>query len=304
MTSVSGMRPPWRDRHGRLIPIKAVTLALVCLPAIILMGQLATGDLEPRELQALIHGTGLWTVRLMLVTLAITPFRVVLNWPKILLVRRLMGVTTGVYGLTHLALYCADQNFAPLHIALEIVQRMYLTIGFTALLGLTALTVTSTDTAVKRLGANWKRLHRLAYPIAVLMLLHFFMQSKANVGQAVFPTGVFLWLMLWRSIPMGWHSSLGAHVLIALLAGFGAAGLECAWYGLNTHIPVERVLLSNLNVAFGLRPPLWVGIAGLGVAALALVMRQIRPPRRAVPPPVRTPARHAAPPVGGSPEQA
>ena len=96
----------------------------------------------------------------------------------------MIGVSAACYAGVHLLLYAADQNWRPLAVVTEILVRAYLTIGFVALLGLATLAVTSTDGWVKRLGRNWKRLHKLAYGFAVLALNHFFLQSKADVSQA------------------------------------------------------------------------------------------------------------------------
>ena len=80
--------PPWRDRRGRLIPIKAVVLALCCVPGLWIIGEWLTGNLGPRTLNAAILETGLWTVRFFLITLLVTPLRALFNWPRALLVRR------------------------------------------------------------------------------------------------------------------------------------------------------------------------------------------------------------------------
>src|SRR5256885_6076125 len=99
--------------------------------------------------------------------------RRVLQWPRLILVRRMLGVAASAYGLAHISLYLADLKFDLAKAATEIALRIYLTIGFTALLGLAALAATSTDAMVRRLGARrWQRLHRLIYVIALLAVVH------------------------------------------------------------------------------------------------------------------------------------
>src|SRR5262249_54968887 len=150
-----------------------------------------------RALNDVIHGTGSWAVRWLMLTLAITPFARIVDWNRLLTVRRMVGLTALAYASVHLSLYIIDQKFRLLTVASEITLRFYLTIGFVALSGLIALGVTSTDGAMRRMGRRWKQLHRLVYPIGVLALLHFYIQTKANVAEPVFVSGLFVWLMIW-----------------------------------------------------------------------------------------------------------
>ena len=287
------MRMPWRDRHGRLLPIKAVVLGLAFLPGLVNAFWWWAGELGGRPLTELIHATGLWSVRFMLIALAITPFARMFDWSRLLLVRRMVGLTALAYAVLHLTLYIADQKFKLLFVAWEIVLRFYLTIGFVALLGLLALGVTSTDNAVRRLGRRWKQLHRLAYPIAVLGILHYFIQTKANVSEPVFVAGLYVWLMLWRPLPDAWQRPIrmrpigmrpigmhpiGMHpvaiyVALAIVTGIATVGLEFAWYGIATSIDPWRVLLANRSIDFGLRPAHWVFVVAVGVALLLPLRR-------------------------------
>ena len=183
------MRVPWRDRHGKFLKFKAAVLACMPIPGLVWAYWLIDGDLGGRPVNDVIHGFGSWTVRFLMLALAITPFARILEWPRLLTVRRMVGVTAAVYATVHFSLYIVDQKFNLLTVASEIVLRFYLAIGFVALSGLIALGVTSTDAAMKRMGKRWKQLHRLVYPIGVLALLHFFIQTKANVGEPVFVSG-------------------------------------------------------------------------------------------------------------------
>jgi sulfoxide reductase heme-binding subunit YedZ len=255
------------------LPIKAAVLPALFLPALVLGFWWATDALGGRPVHELILGFGLWTVRLVIVSLAVTPARAVFDWPKLLLVRRMVGVAALAYGLTHLSLYVVDQKFSLPTVVSEIVQRFYLTIGFVALLGLSVLGATSTDAAVRRLGRRWKWLHRSVYAIAALALLHYFIQSKANVSEAVMFAGFYVWLMAWRAMPAAWARQLVALVALTVVAAIAAAGIEFAWYALATGINPWRVLAANESVRFGLRPAHWVAVVGLGVALLAGTFR-------------------------------
>ena len=186
---------PWRDRHGRFLPLKAVVLAAGFIPGAVLAFWWANGMLGGRPVTEVIHGTGDWAIRYLLISLAITPAARVLNWPRLLLVRRIVGLTALAYALAHLTLFVVDQNFHLVIVASEIVRRFYLTIGFVVLLGLGVLGVTSTNGWAQRLGRWWKRLHRAIYVLGAIALLHYFIQSKANVSEPVFFSGLFVWLL-------------------------------------------------------------------------------------------------------------
>ncbi len=190
---------PWLDYSGRLSPLKLLVFAALFVPGAWIALALATGQLGAEPVKETLHQLGLWAVRLLLITLAVTPARTILQWPRLLLVRRMLGVAAFAYAVAHLLLYVAFEAFDLAKVASEIVLRLYLTIGLAALLGLAALAVTSTDGMVRRLGGRrWQRLHRLVYPIAVLALVHYFIQSKLEVYEPMVMDGLFLWLMGYR----------------------------------------------------------------------------------------------------------
>jgi sulfoxide reductase heme-binding subunit YedZ len=208
-----------------------------------------------------------------MISLAITPAARLLSWPRLLTVRRIVGLTALAYGAAHLSLYVVQENFHLLFVATEIVRRFYLTIGFITLLGLAALGWTSTDAWMRDLGRRWKVLHRSIYVLAVMALLHYFIQSKSKVSEPVFVSGLYVWLMLWRSLPMGWQRSVLALPLLAVLAALAAATIEFAWYGVATGISPWRVLAANETLRFGLRPAHYVALVGLAVTLLAAARR-------------------------------
>ena len=203
------MMVPWRDRRGRFLPFTAAVLAAVCVPGLLTAFWWTQDELGARPVTEAIHEIGLWAIRFVMIALAVTPLRAALDWGKLLLVRRMLGVTALAYAVVHFSLYIVQQNGNMAMVVSEIVHRFYLTIGFAVLLGLIALGITSTDSAVRRMGRWWKRLHRLAYPLAVLALLHYFIQSKANVSEPVFVAGLYVWLMLWRVLPVRWQRTRG-----------------------------------------------------------------------------------------------
>lgn len=264
---------PWRDRAGRVSWFKTVCLLGCIAPGAVIACWLLTGTFADRPIHTTLQWIGLWNMRFIVIALAITPFATVLDWPKLLLVRRMVGVTAAAYVLAHFVLYVAYDNWRLPMVASEVVRRFYLTIGFVALLGLTALAATSTDAAMRRMGRGWKWLHRSIYVIAVLALLHYFIQSKANVSEPVVFAGLFVWLMLWRLMPKGWRRSLAIYPVLSVLAAVSAAWIEFAWYGLATRIDPWRVLAASESLRFGLRPAHWVLVATMLIGIVAVGRR-------------------------------
>jgi sulfoxide reductase heme-binding subunit YedZ len=272
---------PWRDRTGAFSPFKALVLAALFVPALLLAQTAWQDALGPKPWQAATHDTGTWAIRLLLVSLLVTPARQVLRQARIAEVRRMVGVACFAYTLLHLGLYAGDNAFDLVKVASEIVQRVYLTIGFVALAGLAVLAATSTDATLRRMGgASWRRLHRAVYPLTALALVHFTLQSKADVTEPMLMAGLFAWLMGYRLVaPAGGAPGVMALLGLAAFAAAVTAAVEFGWYALATGIDPWRVLEANLDVAFGLRPALWVGVAGLG-AVVARLLAGLRGTRR------------------------
>src|SRR5579872_3684615 len=194
------MKLPWNDYSGRLSPLKLAVFIALFLPAAWVALSLPLGWLGARPFNEAIHQIGLWTIRFIFIALAITPLRAILQWQRLILVRRMVGVAAFAYALTHLLLYTASEGFDLAKVASEIVLRIYLTIGFFALLGLAALAATSTDAMVRHLGRRWQSLHRLVYVIALLAVIHYWMQSKLEVWEPTIMAGIYLWLIGYRGL--------------------------------------------------------------------------------------------------------
>lgn len=283
MTPAALRRPmtvylPWTERSGRLSLFKFAVFLAVLLPGLVVAIRLALGDLGPEPYKEALHQCGLWTVRFLLLSLAVTPARSILRWNKIIGVRRMLGLATLAYALAHLVLYAASLNWDLTKVGSEIVLRFYLTIGAIALVGLIALGVTSTDGAIRRMGRNWRRLHWLVYSIGVLGLWHFFLQTRVDVSEATLMAGLFVLLMLYRVLTkLRWPLS-GSLVAVLLLAGAAilaalvTVGIEYLWYDLATGLPASRVVAANLTPFVALRPAWWVGFAGLAIAGVALIV--------------------------------
>ena len=262
------------DRSGRFSLLKLCCLVLLVAPAAWLAWRAASHDLGPLPLKEALHVTGQWAVRFLLITLALTPLQRLFGWPRLALVRRMLGVGTFAWAACHLLLYVSSLDYDLVQAAREVVSRSYLAIGFAALGGLLLLAATSTDGMVSRLGHWWKRLHRLVYVIAAIALLHFLMQSKLDASEASLMAGLFLALMIFRLLartrrPFG-PAMLG---LLAVSAALATAAAEFAWYGAATGVNPWRVLGANLHPENGLRPALLVLMVVTSAGILAEAWR-------------------------------
>lgn len=278
MRRSGGRYLPWTDGAGRLSVPKLATLLLLLAPAVLLLADAVAGGLGPRPWDAAIHRVGWWTVVFLMASLAVTPLRRTLRWNGLIAVRRMVGVTVFLAAALHLVLYAGEQAWDLGKVASEIALRFYLTIGFAALLGLAALAATSTDGMVRRLGGRrWQALHRLVYPIAALALVHFFLQTKADVTQPILFSGLFAWLLayrLWRS-RLGDPSPAGLAALALAAATLTAAG-EIVGVSIAYNVPPSVIVGAHVDYAVGIRPAWWVLAAGFAVAAAAAVRRQRR----------------------------
>jgi methionine sulfoxide reductase heme-binding subunit len=265
----------WQDRQGRFSPLRAGTLALGLLPAVVITYWFVTGQLAPLDVKEAMKLIGLWGMRFLVASLALTPLQRMFNWPKLTLIRRMAGVTAFAYLLTHFIFYIIHSKFDLAFVASEIVSRVYLTIGFVTLLGLGLLAGTSFDSVVRRMGAKWKLLHRAVYVLAALGLLHYFIQTKIDVTPATLLAGIFLLLMIYR-ILIAKRIALVPFALAgaALTAGLATAVLEFAWYAIATGVDPWRIAQANLMLSFGLRPALIVVLAGF-IPAILVALRPL-----------------------------
>jgi sulfoxide reductase heme-binding subunit YedZ len=272
------MRAPWRERNGSFSWFRTAILVAVCLPGVVTATQYWSGYFPVRPITEIIHATGLWTIRLLMISLAVTPFRQSFRWARLVTVRRMIGVAAFSYAVLHLGFYAADNMFNLYKVVSEIALRIYLTIGFATLLILGALALTSTDGMVKRLGGKaWQRLHRWIYLAGLLACVHYFMQSKLNVSEPLVVAGLFLWMMAYRLV--FWLGSSERAAALSTLAGLGVlASLatafgEAAYYHFKTNAPFLRVLQADFNFHAGIRPA-WVVLGITMVIVITAAFRQ------------------------------
>ena len=228
-----------------------------------------------RPVNDLIHRAGFWALVFLGVTLAVTPLRGIARLGNLIDVRRMLGVGAFCYIAAHLALFTADQSYSIGKALYEISHRWYLIIGGAAWLGLAALAATSTDGMVKRLGgARWRRLHQIIYAVALLALIHYFQQTKADVTVPTFAAGVFLWLIAYRLV-VWWQDSSELSTLMLLILSITVSILtfagESIGIGIAFHVSPLRVLDAAFDFDAGVRPGWQVLGAGLIVVAIDFV---------------------------------
>lgn len=157
---------------------------LVCLvPAALLLGRGVTGELTANPIEFVTHRTGDWTLRFLLITLAVTPIRRLTGWNAVVRLRRMLGLFAFFYGSLHLLTYVVLDHFFAFDSMLEdVTQRRFVTAGVTGFVLMVPLALTSTQSMVRRLGGTrWQALHRLVYASAAAGVVHYAWLVKADI---------------------------------------------------------------------------------------------------------------------------
>ena len=191
---------PWLDARGRLSPFKAAGFAALCLPAVWMAARFSSGTWDfISPYIPLIYHSGLWTTYLLLLSLLVTPLRRITGWGPLLQVRRMIGVAAFLYGALHIVAWFGLRAWSAGTLTTEALTRPTIWVATLCFALLFALTVTSTDGAVRRMGPDrWRRLHRLVYPAAFLGVLHFLMSPGSLQGRPFLLAGALVWLLGWR----------------------------------------------------------------------------------------------------------
>jgi sulfoxide reductase heme-binding subunit YedZ len=156
-------------------------------------------DLGTNAIETIQDTFGEWGLRFLVITLAVTPLRDWFKAPWLISLRRMLGLFAFAYVLLHFLNWLVlDQTFYWTGIVADIAKRPFITVGFTALVLLVPLAVTSTNGMMRRLGKRWKILHRLIYVIALLGVWHFYWQVKADIREPLIYLAIVLVLLGWR----------------------------------------------------------------------------------------------------------
>jgi sulfoxide reductase heme-binding subunit YedZ len=164
----------------------------------VLTGRLTANPVEDIELT-----TGIWALRFLLITLAITPLRRLTGWNRVIQYRRMLGLFAFFYASIHLLTYLTfDQVFNPQLIVKDVLKRPFITAGMVAFLLMVPLAITSTKGWIRRLGKKWQALHRLIYVSGLAAALHFIWKVKVVIGEPVYYAIILAVLLGFR---LAWH---------------------------------------------------------------------------------------------------
>lgn len=167
--------------------MKPIVFAACLAPALWMLAGvfgIAGAELGPDPIEVLLDRAGKTAINLLCLTLAVSPVATLLRRPRLLRVRRMLGLFAFAYALLHFTIYLVlDRDLDARMIAEDLGERPYITIGFLALLCLIPLAATSTQRAMRRLGRRWQSLHRLIYVIVPLVVVHYWWQVKRDVTE-------------------------------------------------------------------------------------------------------------------------
>ena len=192
--------------------IKPAVFVLSLMPLSILVWNATTGNLSANPIDDITDTTGRWTLRFIMIALAVTPLRRITGWNGVIRLRRMLGLFTFFYGTLHIATYVwLDQFFGFEEIIKDVVKRPFITAGFFAFVLMIPLAITSTRGWIKRLGGKrWQLLHRLVYISAIGGVLHYLWLVKADTLFPLIYGGVLSFLLghrLWTFLKprLSWY---------------------------------------------------------------------------------------------------
>lgn len=183
---------------------KPVVFAACLAPALLLAASafgLPVEDLGPDPVARILHSLGKTALNLLFITLLVTPVRQLTGFTHLLRLRRMLGLFAFSYALLHFLAYLGlDQQLDWRGVLHDIAKRPYITVGFTALVLLVPLAVTSTNAMMRRLGRRWGELHRLIYVVAILGVVHYYWQVKRDVREPLIYAGILAVLLGYRLV--------------------------------------------------------------------------------------------------------
>jgi sulfoxide reductase heme-binding subunit YedZ len=178
---------------------KPVLFAAALTPFLWLAYRAFQGDLGVNPAETLQLETGIWTLRFLLITLAVTPLRRITGWNRLIQFRRMLGLFAFFYASVHFLTYLVlDQYFAFDRMLADVAKRPFITAGFVAFVLMIPLALTSTKGWIRRLGRRWLLLHRLIYISGVAAAVHYLWKVKVMIGPPVYYAAVLALLLGFR----------------------------------------------------------------------------------------------------------
>ena len=187
--------------RNRKTAIRSAVFALSLLPFLWLLFRAATDRLTANPIEDITLTTGVWALRFLLLTLAITPLRRISGWNGIIQYRRMIGLFAFFYAVLHVLTWVVlDQFFAWESMLKDVAKRPFITMGMLAFVLLIPLAVTSTKGWIRRLGRQWQTLHRLIYLAAIAAVFHFLWKVKVAAGEPVYYAAILALLLAFRVV--------------------------------------------------------------------------------------------------------
>jgi sulfoxide reductase heme-binding subunit YedZ len=178
---------------------KPVIFLLALVPLAWLVKRTLANDLGVNPAETLQLQTGIWALRFLLATLAVTPLRRLTGWHRAIQYRRMLGLFAFFYASLHLLTWVVlDQYFDAGAMIADVVKRPFITAGMLAFVAMIPLAVTSTKGWIRRLGRNWQTLHRLIYLSGIAAALHFVWKVKVAIGEPVYYAAIVAALLAFR----------------------------------------------------------------------------------------------------------
>jgi sulfoxide reductase heme-binding subunit YedZ len=178
---------------------KPATFAICLAPALWLGFRAWSGRLSVNPIEDITLTTGIWALRFLVISLAITPVRRITGWNRLVQYRRMLGLFAFFYATLHVATYVVlDLFFAWDLILADILKRPFITAGMVAFVTMVPLALTSTRGWIRRLGSRWQLLHRLVYLSAIAAAVHYLWKVKVVIGSPVYYAAIVAGLLLFR----------------------------------------------------------------------------------------------------------
>ncbi|TDR17524.1 sulfite oxidase heme-binding subunit YedZ [Marinicella litoralis] len=194
-----------------LSPIKVLLFIALMIPLGIIVFDGFQNNLTADPIEELLHRTGIWSLRLLLLTMLMTPMKVITGSFVFIRVRRMIGLFAFFYASLHLLIYVwLDLGLDWAHLLEDIIERTFITVGMLAWLLMLPMAITSNKRMMRKLGKTWKRIHQAIYLVICLASLHFIWLVKSDITEPLIYTGIGLSLLLFR-VAHHYHGKRSKH---------------------------------------------------------------------------------------------
>ncbi|MBS3952635.1 MAG: sulfoxide reductase heme-binding subunit YedZ [Methylomicrobium sp.] len=183
------------------LTVKCMVFGVCVSPFMVMLWNAYNNTLGPNPVEAMTHFSGLWTLRFLLITLTLTPIKMIYPKSGIIKYRRMLGLFTFFYATLHFLIFLAfEHGFSVRYILEDILTSPIVDVGLLAYILLIPLALTSTNEMMRKLGKAWKKMHISVYVIGMLSILHFALSEKADITNPLFYASILLILLTIRGV--------------------------------------------------------------------------------------------------------